>query len=323
MVAGLTIAFMLIPQCLAYSEVAGLDAKFGLYSGFLGLFTFSWLTTSKQCLIGPSSISAALMRDFIQIPTEWPFNPEWRGGTSSPYLSQMLAFMMGALLSFLGFAKLGFILNFVSGSVIAGFLQAQGLTVPLGQLKKLFGIHNDSDYFIQGIINICTEIFDGQVNWFDFAVGASTIILIVGISFLDRVKVNNAVLKKLIWFLMTAKNSIVIILMMVVAICTESQDQVENFLGGCITSPQLGNRFTGNGTVDDSNCTTLTLTKIKNVPVPTFQPPAFTGFDYPFCNPMNSSLGWTYESGSRYPEDFNLTTNDWGNFSKYFELFPD
>ena len=72
-VAGLTIAFMLIPQCLAYSEVAGLDAKFGLYSGFLGLFTFSWLTTSKQCLIGPSSISAALMRDFIQIPTEESF----------------------------------------------------------------------------------------------------------------------------------------------------------------------------------------------------------------------------------------------------------
>ena len=40
----------------------------------------------------------------------------------------MLAFMLGALLSFLGFARLGFILNFVSGSVIAGFLQAQGLT---------------------------------------------------------------------------------------------------------------------------------------------------------------------------------------------------
>ena len=118
--------------------------------------------------------------------------------------------MLGALLSFLGFARLGFILNFVSGSVIAGFLQAQGLTgkwlklsvvltffqkftppkqVPLGQLKKLLGVHNDSDYFIQSFVNIFTEIFDGQINWFDFAVGISTIILIVSISYMDRIKV--------------------------------------------------------------------------------------------------------------------------------------
>ena len=90
---------------------------------------------------------------------------------------------------------------------------------------------------------------------------------------------------------MTAKNSIVIILMMCVAIGTENSDQVQNFLNGCITSPQLGefdqampksslfsgNRG-GNGTVTDemtNNCTTLTLTKIKDVPFPTFQPPAF------------------------------------------------
>ena len=218
--------------------------------------------------------------------------------------------MMGALLSFLGFAKLGFILNFVSGSVIAGFLQAQGLTVPLGQLKKLFGIHNDSDYFVQGIINIFTEIFDAQVNWYDFAVGASTIILIVGISFLDRIKVNNGILKKIIWFLMTAKNSIVIIMMMIVAICTEDKDQVENFLDGCITSPQLGNRYP-NATIETTlNCTTLTLTKIKDVPVPTFAPPAFTGFSYEFCNEMNSTLGWIYDSAPRYKEDFNISSHN-------------
>ena len=232
--------------------------------------------------------------------------------------------MMGALLSFLGFAKLGFILNFVSGSVIAGFLQAQGLTVPLGQLKKLFGIHNDSDYFVQGIINIFTEIFDAQVNWYDFAVGASTIILIVGISFLDRIKVNNGILKKLIWFLMTAKNSIVIIMMMIIAICTEEKTQVDNFLDGCITSPQLGNRFPnatdGELEVARSNCTTLTLTKIKDVPVPKFAPPAFTGFNYEFCNEMNSTLGWIYDSAPRYKDDFNASSY---NFTLSMKLNDD
>ena len=52
-------------------------------------------------------------------------------------------------------------------------------------------MHNDSDYFIESFVNIFTEIFDGQINWFDFAVGMSTIILIVSISFMDRIKVQS------------------------------------------------------------------------------------------------------------------------------------
>lgn len=113
-VAGITLALLLIPQALAYIIIGGLDAKFGLYSSFLGLAAFAVTTTSKECVLGPSSISAALMADYIRIPSEWPFNPAWRGGFSSPYLSQMLAFWVGLILSCLGLLRLGFILNFVS-----------------------------------------------------------------------------------------------------------------------------------------------------------------------------------------------------------------
>ena len=60
-VAGITLALLLIPQALAYIIIGGLDAKFGLYSSFLGLAAFAVTTTSKECVLGPSSISAALM----------------------------------------------------------------------------------------------------------------------------------------------------------------------------------------------------------------------------------------------------------------------
>ena len=94
--------------------IAGLDAKFGLYSSFLGLAIFAMLTTSTETIMGPTSICTALMKDYIRIPDEWPFNPAWRGGFSSPYLSQILAFWVGLILMLLGVFRLGFILNFIS-----------------------------------------------------------------------------------------------------------------------------------------------------------------------------------------------------------------
>ena len=118
-------ALLMIPQALAYVVIAGLDAKFGLYSSFLGLAVMALLTTSRETVIGPSPISCPLMKDFIRIPTEWPFNPAWRGGFSSPYLSQMLTFWTGLIMAVLGLIRGGFILNFVSNAVVAGFLQAQ------------------------------------------------------------------------------------------------------------------------------------------------------------------------------------------------------
>ena len=118
-------ALLMIPQALAYVVIAGLDAKFGLYSSFLGLAVMALLTTSHETVIGPSPISCPLMKDFIRISTEWPFNPAWRGGFSSPYLSQMLTFWTGLIMAVLGLIRGGFILNFVSNAVVAGFLQAQ------------------------------------------------------------------------------------------------------------------------------------------------------------------------------------------------------
>ena len=101
--------------------------------------------------------------------------------------------------------------------------------------------------------------------------------------------------------------------MMLVAVFTESPEQIENFLGGCITGNRDPNDPTG------LNCTTLTLTKIKDVPPPIFTPPAFGGFNYEFCNEVSEDEDGReirlYDSKPRYPEDFvyenyNFTTLD-------------
>jgi len=65
----------LIPQSLAYAELAGLDAYFGLYTAFLGVSVYTVLGTSKQCAIGPTAISSALMYEFVLKPAAWPNDP--------------------------------------------------------------------------------------------------------------------------------------------------------------------------------------------------------------------------------------------------------
>ena len=68
--------------------------------------------------------------------------------------------------------------------------------------------------------------------------------------------------------------------MMLVAVFTETPEQIDNFLDGCLT----GKRDVPGR---EGNCTTLTLTKIKDVPPPVFVPPAFEGFYYDFCNEVS------------------------------------
>ena len=112
----------------------------------------------------------------------------------------------------------------------------------------------------------------------------------------------------MIWFLGTAKAAIVTIVMMVVAVCTETSDQVDNFLAGCLTGGRNATDHNITTDIAPEDCTTLTLTMISDVLPPTMGPPMF-GYDYAFCN------NGDYDAEARYPADFigveaYLTEND-------------
>ena len=181
MIAGLTIGLMLIPQALAYSELAGLPAYWGLYSSVAGVFTYAIFGTSKHVAIGPAALSAALTSTVIAWPADWP-TPVDISSPSSPELASVLSFFTGCILLVVGLLQLGWIVNFISGPTLTGFISAAAFTIPLEQLPKLFGLKINEDFFVMNIYRLVEEIIEGYdtfVNWFDFAIGVSTILILI------------------------------------------------------------------------------------------------------------------------------------------------
>lgn len=296
-VAGLTIGLMLLPQALAYAELAGLDAYIGLYASFFGILVYTVFGTSKKCAIGPTAISSALMFDFIQRPIDWPSDKSCHG-VSVPQLATVLAFFLGLFHSILGLLQLGPVVSFISPSVVSGFIQAAAFTIPLGQLKKLFGVPSHGETFFTKIHDILTQIFEGNANWFDFAVGMASVIILVGLKKLKEYSQKSEKLKSsnVIWFICTAKAAIVTVLMMIVAVLAESPEKVTNYLEHNCISGHRDKHF-------PNNCTTMTLTKIRNVDFPSFHVQPFN-FNYEFCN-SKSGQDWKYDSDPRYPDGFH------------------
>jgi len=71
-VAGFTIGLMLTPQSLAYGDLAGLPAQYGLYSAIFGVMLYAFLGTSKDIAIGPTAVCSALIHSYAHIPETWP-----------------------------------------------------------------------------------------------------------------------------------------------------------------------------------------------------------------------------------------------------------
>ena len=177
-IAGVTIGLMLIPQALAYAELAGLPAYYGLYSSFLGATSYTFLGTSKHVSLGPAAISSALTSTLIAWPAEWP-TPAGVNGPSSPELCSVLSFLTGSILLLIGLLQLGWIVNFISGPTLTGFISAVAVVIPVEQMAKVFGLTIKEDFFVMKVYRLFEQVFSGYANWFDFAIGFSTMIMLV------------------------------------------------------------------------------------------------------------------------------------------------
>lgn len=131
--AGLTTAVMLVPQAMGYAVLAGLPPIYGLYSALVPIFLYALLGTSRQLAVGPVAMVSLLVASGVGQFAE--------AGTGSYIeLAILLAGMVGALQLAMGLARVGFLVNFLSHSVIGGFTSAAALIIGLGQLKHLLGI---------------------------------------------------------------------------------------------------------------------------------------------------------------------------------------
>lgn len=154
LIAGVTVALVLIPQSMAYAQLAGLPPYFGLYASFLPVAVAALWGSSKQLGTGPVAVVSLLTASTLAVLAA-------PGSDQFIALAIMLALMVGIVQLLLGVFKLGVIVNFLSHPVIVGFTNAAAIIIALSQVSKLFGVPmGRSEHFINDIIGVFKQIGD-------------------------------------------------------------------------------------------------------------------------------------------------------------------
>ncbi|MDP2752005.1 MAG: sulfate permease [Rhodocyclaceae bacterium] len=172
-IAGLTVALVLVPQSMAYAQLAGLPAYYGLYAAFLPVMVAALWGSSNQLGTGPvavvSLLTASSLAPFAEI-----------GSEQFVALAIMLALLVGMVQLTLGVFKLGVVVNFLSHPVIVGFTNAAAMIIGLSQVNKLIGVPmGRSEHFIQDIWGVAQQI--GETHLPTLAMGITGIAIIWGI----------------------------------------------------------------------------------------------------------------------------------------------
>ncbi|HET97978.1 MAG TPA: SulP family inorganic anion transporter [Desulfurivibrio alkaliphilus] len=135
--AGLTVALVLIPQSMAYAQLAGLPVYYGLYASFLPPMVAALFGSSRQLATGPVAV--------VSLMSAASLAPLASAGSSEFIAySILLALIIGAFQFSLGVLKLGLVVNFLSHPVVNGFTNAAALIIASSQLAKFFGVEVDN-----------------------------------------------------------------------------------------------------------------------------------------------------------------------------------
>ena len=131
--AGVTVAALLVPQSMAYAELAGLPAVTGLYASLVPLLGYALLGSSRQLAVGPTATVAVLTATVIA--------PLASGRPSKALaLAAMLALLVGGICVIAGLLRAGFVVNFLSAPVLSGYVTGAALVIGASQMGKAAGI---------------------------------------------------------------------------------------------------------------------------------------------------------------------------------------
>jgi SulP family sulfate permease len=171
LIAGLVVALMAIPQNLAYAQLAGLPPQVGLYASIVPVVLYALLASSRTVSIGPVAIVSLLVAQSLGALAP-------RGGAEYVALALALALLVGIVQLVLGIARLGFLVNFLSHPVIAGFTGGAALVIAFGQVTHLMGVkvpHAPHPY--QSAIGILERISD--IRPVTFGLGVASILVLL------------------------------------------------------------------------------------------------------------------------------------------------
>ncbi len=173
LLAGITVALVLIPQSMAYAQLAGLPAYYGLYAAFLPVLVGAMWGSSAQLATGPVAM--------VSILTAAALMPLATSGSEAYIaLAILLALMVGIVQLTMGLFKLGPIVNFISHPVIIGFTNAAAIIIALSQLSKILGVPmSRSEHFIPDIWGVFQQIGDTHMPTLMMGVSAFALMFIL------------------------------------------------------------------------------------------------------------------------------------------------
>jgi SulP family sulfate permease len=164
LIAAVIVTIMLIPQSLAYALLAGLPPEMGLYASMLPIILYAVFGTSRALAVGPVAVVSLLTVTAVSRITV-PGSSEYIAAAIT------LAFLSGLILLALGLFRLGFLANFLSHPVIAGFITATGIIIAASQLKHILGIRAQGHTLPDLIGSLAHNA--SQVNWITAVIGVA------------------------------------------------------------------------------------------------------------------------------------------------------
>lgn len=178
--AGLVLTTMLVPVGIAYAEASGVPGVYGLYATIVPLLAYAVFGPSRILVLGPDSALAAPILAVV-IATAGS-DPSRAIATAS-----MMAIVSGLFCIVMGLLRLGFITELLSKPIRYGYMNGIALTVLISQLPKLFAISFDDRGPLRDLLALGAAIAAGKTNWYSFAVGAGSLVLILLLKRFEKV----------------------------------------------------------------------------------------------------------------------------------------
>jgi high affinity sulfate transporter 1 len=173
-VAGVVLTTLLVPQGMAYAELAGLPPITGLYTSIMCLLGYAVFGPSRILVLGPDSSLGPMIAATI-LPLMAAGGDEKRAVA----LASALALMVAGIMILAAVAKLGFIADLISKPTMIGYMNGLALTILVGQLPKLFGFSVDADNFIGEVTGFIEGLANGKAVPAAAAVGIAGIVVIL------------------------------------------------------------------------------------------------------------------------------------------------
>ena len=170
LVAGATVGAMLLPQSMAYAELAGLPPEYGFYAVIGPLLVYAVVGTSRHLGVGPEPGTAILAATGVGAIA---------AGDQGRYVTLMaaLAMVVGALGVLGSLARLGFIASVLSKPVLVGYITGVGLTLLSSQIAALTGVDIEADRFFPRLAELAREL--GDIDPATLALGSGTLALVL------------------------------------------------------------------------------------------------------------------------------------------------